>query len=86
MSVLRTGAGRMNVGDIVRSKSLYFPSETGTLGMIIWSSWSLEQTVRDIKEGKGQRRDLWSCKVLWNNGVICHEDSAHLEVIDDEIR
>ena len=77
---------RMNIGDLVRSKSLYFPSETGDVGMIVWSSWSLEQTVCDAEAGiDPDTRDLWSCNVLWSGGIIRKEDSGDLEMIDDEI-
>ena len=69
----------MNVGDIV------VPSwcRGDEVGIIIWASWSFEQTAQDIKEEVTRTRNLWDCKVLWSDGTIHTEDADNLEVISD---
>lgn len=76
----------MNVGDIVVPSCLQELDRCaarGEVGIIIWASWSFEQTVQDIKEEVTRTRNLWDCKVLWSDGTIHTEDADNLEVISD---
>jgi len=73
----------MNVGDIVVANMKAVWATGKEVGIIVWASWSLEQTIQDIKDEVTGTRDLWSCKVLWNDGTIHLEDSGDLEVMCD---